>query len=335
VSVSRTVRACALLIGLGLLVVLVARLGPAEVAAHIERAGPGAILLLVTYAAGTAIAALPWWLLLPRAARPSLGAAIASRFAAAGANALLPLFGVGGEPARLLWLAPGQRATGVAAIVLDRLLYAVASALFLLVGVLALFATTGVATHYVAAGAIAGLGLLAAAVLVAWLASRHRIAERIHGLVRRLTGRGSGVRELDGFGERVDDALERMVARRRRLWLGLGAHLVGRTVLGAEIFVGFALLDVPLSPAEALVFASVPVLLALVAGIVPSQFGVQEGGQALVAMLLGVPPSSAVAVVLLQRIRQVASVSIAWLLVSAVKRRPPAEDRGCRAAAPP
>jgi glycosyltransferase 2 family protein len=328
VSVSRTVRACALLIGLGLLVVLVARLGPAEVAAHIERAGPGAILLLVTYAAGTAIAALPWWLLLPRAARPSLGAAIASRFAAAGANALLPLFGVGGEPARLLWLAPGQRATGVAAIVLDRLLYAVASALFLLVGVLALFATTGVATHYVAAGAIAGLGLLAAAVLVAWLASRHRIAERIHGLVRRLTGRGSGVRELDGFGERVDDALERMVARRRRLWLG-------RTVLGAEIFVGFALRDVPLSPAEALVFASVPVLLALVAGIVPSQFGVQEGGQALVAMLLGVPPSSAVAVVLLQRIRQVASVSIAWLLVSAVKRRPPAEDRGCRAAAPP
>lgn len=80
----------------------------------------------------------------------------------------------------------------------------------------------------------------------------------------------------------------------------------------------------PLSPAAALVFAAVPMLLAFAGAVVPSQLGIQEGSQALVARAIGIEPATAVAVVLLQRIRQLVTAALAWLLIATARagRRP-------------
>jgi hypothetical protein len=308
-------RALLLVAGLGLVVLLVARLGPGTIARQITSVGPGIAWLLVAYAAGTAVAGVPWYLLLPRASRPRLRDAVASRFAAAGANAVLPLFGVGGEPARLLWLPPRERARGVAAIIVDRLLFVMASGLFLCAGVLALLETHSMPDRYVALAAVAAAALVLVAATGAWLASRSRLAERIHRIGRRLTGKDS-LDQGDGLGADIDRAIAATLERPvPMLGGGVLIHLVGRVLLGAEIYIGFLLLGVPLTPAEGLVFASVPVLLSFVGSVVPSQLGLQEGTQALVAMALGISPAAAVTVVLLQRVRQLATVSAAWLLI--------------------
>ena len=304
-----------------LMAVLVARLGPTAILAQLGSAGPGAIWLVVVYALGTAIGAVPWYLLLPRAGRPPLRAAVASRFAASGANALLPLLGLGGEPLRLMWMRKGDVATGVAAIVIDRLLYAIASALFLLAGVLAVTRLAQFPRGYLIVGAAAGLGLLLASGIAIWLVSRHRMAAWFHRLLRRLRGRAApGDREL---GPAVDDVIAAIRTRHGTLAGALLLHVVGRVVLGAEVYVGFMLLEVPLAWDVALVFATVPVLLSLVGAIVPSQIGIQESTQALVATALGLSPVTAVAVVLLQRIRQLVTGAIAWLLI-VINRRPAA-----------
>jgi hypothetical protein len=310
----RALRIATLAAALGLMIVLVARLGPRAIGEQLASAGPGALWLLVVYLAGVAINGLPWRALMDPSARPSRLHAVTSRIAAAGANSIMPLLGFGGEPVRLLWLSSDHRAAGVAAIVLDRVLYAAASAVFLLGGVVALLQMTSFPASFAVAGAIAVLALTGASVFAGWLVVRKKIAARIHNIVRRL--RRQTDLPLGGFGEDVDTKIEEMVQSRRVLLGALGTHVLGRVVLGAEVVVGFAILGVPLAWDQALVFASVPVLLAFIASVVPSQIAIQEGTQALVATALGLEPTVAVAVVLLQRIRQVVSGAIAWALIA-------------------
>lgn len=315
---SKILRLAILVAALLLLGALIARLGPAEIAGQLVRAGPGVVWMIAIYLLGTAIGAVPWYLLLPPGVRPRLVGAVAGRVAASGANAILPLLGIGGEPVRLLWLSSEARTAGVAAIIVDRLVYAAASAMFLVAGVVAVIETTDFPTTYVIAAALAATALVLLTAIGVWVAARHRMAGRIHRWIRRLRKRA--VPSPQGFGEQVDEHVQRiLVGRHRAPWLSLLLHLLGRVVLGAEVYVGFQLLDVALSPSEALIFASVPVLLAFVGAVVPSQIGVQEGAQTLVAVALGVPSSAAISVVLLQRIRQLVSVSLAWILIAAMR----------------
>src|SRR5687767_8072338 len=120
------------LVGIALIVGLVARVGPGAIARRFSGVGFEIVWLAVPYLIGSAIGAVPWLWLLPESGRPRLAAAIKSRLAASGANALLPFFALAGEPARLLWLRPPYRAAGTAALVVDRVIYNSASAVFLL-----------------------------------------------------------------------------------------------------------------------------------------------------------------------------------------------------------
>ncbi|HVK83209.1 MAG TPA: lysylphosphatidylglycerol synthase transmembrane domain-containing protein [Kofleriaceae bacterium] len=312
----RLVKIVALLGGLLLTAALVARLGPHTISAELADAGPRSLWLLAAYAAGTTLGALPWHVLLPDAVRPSVTASILSRFAASAANSVLP-FAVTGEPVRLLWLRPEARAIGFAAIIVDRLAYAVASALFLFAGAIAAVRLAVLPADYAIAAAAVGVALFAGAGLVIWFAVRHRISVRIERLLGRLRKRA--VPEA-GFGDAIDRALADLVRHRRRLVIAVGISLLARIVLGLEVYAGFRVVGVTLSVDEALAFAAVPVFLSVAGAVVPNQLGIQEGSQAVIASALGIPAASAVAVVLLQRIRQVVTALFALVVVATVRR---------------
>lgn len=312
----RLVKIVALLGGLLLTAALVARLGPHTISAQLAQAGPRSLWLLAAYAAGTTIAALPWHVLLPDGVRPSLPASILSRFAASGANSVLP-FAVTGEPVRLLWVRAQDRAFGFAAIIVDRLAYAAASALFLFAGAIAAVRLAVLPTDYAIAAAAVGVALFAGAALVLWFAVRHRISVRIERLLGRLRRRA--VPEA-GFGDAIDRALLEMLRDRRRIVIAVAVGVLARVVLGLEVYAGFRVLGISLSVDEALAFAAVPVFLSVAGAIVPNQLGIQEGSQAVIASALGLPPSTAVAVVLLQRIRQVVTALFALAVLVTVRR---------------
>jgi len=309
----RVLRTVMLVLALLLLVRLVAHLGPSRIVEQLAAVGSQFGWLVVIYGAGTTIGALPWYVLLRADDRPSLGAAIASRFAASGANAVIPLLGFGGEPVRLMWLRPAQRAAGTAAIILDRLTYGFASGLFLVAGACAAIWLTALPRAYVMGAVVAATCLLGGIAIVIAVLARGTIAARVHRLVRRIASRSGSEGPL--FGERVDRELGTMLERRRSLLLAVALGVLARVALGAEIYAGFHIFGVSLSPAEALVFASVPVLLAFVGALVPSQLGVHEGAQALVAASVGISPTTAVAVVLLLRLRQLAGAAIVGVLL--------------------
>jgi uncharacterized protein (TIRG00374 family) len=288
--------------------ILLSRIGVEQVTAQLSQVGPGFIWILVLHALAIAIAALPWWLVLSRDVRPSPMAAVISRFFAQGAAAMLPLFGLGGELVRLLWLRKGTRAAGVAGIVVDRVLYGASSAVLLIVGMVGLLHVPTLPADFTHGAAIGVGGIIAVLALVAILA-RRGLGVRLHRLIHRMH------RKVDRgdthFGEEVDRNIEAMLKLRSRpLWLGIALHLLARAVIGLEVYIGFYLLGVTLSWDEAFVFAALPAILAVTGALVPSQLGVLEGAHALVAASFGISPTTAVAVVLLLRLRQLAGAAI-------------------------
>ncbi len=293
--------------------VLIHRLGAENIAAQLASAGPGFLWILVIHLFAMIAAALPWYVLLPPAARPTIGGAITSRFVASGANAALPLFGLGGEVARLLWLRKGERAPGVAAIIVDRLMTGAAAATLVAAGLIGLMHVPSLPAQYARAATVSMCVLVACVALGILLARRLALGTRLHRLVRRLRKQ---VDEDAHFGSDVDAHVTAMLsARTRGPWLAWLLHVLGRSLVGVEIYVGFLLLDVQLAWDQALVFAALPAILAVAGAFVPSQLGVHEGAQALVAASFGISTTTAVAVVLLLRLRQIAGAALIGILL--------------------
>jgi hypothetical protein len=314
-----------LALGIGLFVIALARAGLREIGAQLVGVGPRAGWLLIPYAIGTAIGAAPWALVLAPTARPSALGVVAGRFVASSANALLPFFGLAGEPARLLWLKPEGRAAGLAAIVVDRALYNSSNGLLLLSGAAVAFWATSLPAALTLGAAAAALATLAVTLVVVWLVVRGGVGARVQAFLRRMLG--SEYADVD-FGRRVDAELLSMLrGGGARLALGTLTHVLGRAVILIEVYVGLTLIGVPFDGADAIVLAVVPIGLSLFFSSVPSQLGVQEGGQALVASALGMSPSVGVTLVLLQRFRQLVYAGVAPLLLNVARPRehaPPA-----------
>lgn len=314
VRLFRALRIVGAILALGLLALLIWHLGPAAIGRQLLAAGPGFIWILLLHAFAIAVSALPWHVMLPRSARPTISQSIASRFVAAGANAVTPVVAFAGDLVRLFWLPhKSDRPHGVAAIIVDRLTYGAANAVFVLAGAIALLYVSKVPSVYMRTTLI-GVGVLVVLVaLGVLLASRFRLVGRIHHLISRLRRKERNVQ----FGDEVDASIEHMLRRQHgALALAFFFNLVFRFTMSAQIYVAFRLLGVELDLAQTLVFAALPIVMAIVGFLVPSQIGVQEGAQALLASAFGIPTTTAVAVVLLLRIRSLVGGALVALLIA-------------------
>jgi uncharacterized membrane protein YbhN (UPF0104 family) len=153
-------------------------------------------------------------------------------------------------------------------------------------------------------GLIVALGIL--------VASRYRMIGRIHRLIRRIRHK----HPENHFGDDADRHVEQMLRELRGLSLAFVANLASRLVTCAEVYLAFWLLGVHLDWDQWLVFAALPIVIAIAGALIPSQIGVQEGAQALIAASFGIPATTAVAAVLLLRIRSLLGGFVVWLLLA-------------------
>jgi hypothetical protein len=297
-------------LGLSLVASAVALVGPSGVAARLTSAGFGIGWLFLAYGTGTALAGLPWAWLTPAEHRPRVAGALASRFAASGANAILPVLGIGGDLSRLAWQPPEGRTAGLAGLVVDRLIYAAANGLVLLLLSAFVLVVLPLPVWTTTVGLCGAALLLAVAVSSVFLVSRGRLASRLLGWLKRASRRFAGLPE----GAALDGELRRIVGARGALALAMTTHVGARVLLTLEPYAALRALHIqPGLPAVALL-AVTPLTLSLVTGFIPSQLGLAEAAQAGMAAALGLDPAIGVALVLLQRLRQIAFVSIAGLL---------------------
>jgi hypothetical protein len=303
----------------------VSRAGAGRVATQLEQAGPRALWLLLPYGVGTALGAIPFALLLPRSLRPTPWALVQGRFAASTANALLPFFGVMGEPSRLLWVPREWHARGIAAIAVDRILYNGAGGVLLVAGAIVSGLFTTLPRELVGGALLVGVLTVAVTAGGFFMVARAGVGRRVHALLARAFGERYASQE---FGPAVDAALVLLVrGPRAPLLRGTLIHLLSRAILAFEVGVGLLVLGVATTAAQATTLAVVPIALSFVFSSIPSQIGVQEGAQSLVAQAIGIDPTAALAVVLLQRFRQLAFALLLPLVLAGARAPVPQRER--------
>ncbi len=222
------------LLGLVLTGYLIRRVGAASIGHALERVGARFVWLVAAYAAATAVAAIPWALLLPARARPSWHAVVTSRFAASGLAALLPFFGLG-EAGRLLWMPRVAWSSGTAAIVVDRLIYLVAGALFLFAAAGSARSLGSLPPQLISGAVVVALAILALSGGIALIAARGQLGRAWNRLLATFA---PGRSRAPGAWEPSLRAM--LVGPRRTLLAGLTIHLASRLLFALEIYAGLA-----------------------------------------------------------------------------------------------
>jgi glycosyltransferase 2 family protein len=315
------------LIGIALMLALVHRIGTDALWSTLRGVRLGILGVMAAGFAGIAASALPWRLLLPADVRPGVAAAVASRTAAAGLNAVLPLLSVG-DVSRLLWIERRAWAHGLAAMAVERLLFALVSGVSVAAGAVAAALLPQLPARFVPAAAGAALLIALLSVVGLWVAARRAPLTALlrWGLkLRAAVGRLSSAQALGG-GDiqevQLDEALRSILGGPRGpLAAALGLHVLARAFFTLEIYAALRALGVAADLPTTLCLAAVPVALSLAAVVIPSQIGVQEGSQAALTAALGLGAPVGLAMTLLLRARLLLTVPIGALCFLLRRRR--------------
>ena len=104
-------------------------------------------------------------------------------------------------------------------------------------------------------------------------------------------------------GDEMNAFFDRIFAERPRLFAAFAIHLGCWFIGAAETWIIFALMGMPVSPAEALAIDSLVMGLRTFGFLVPAAAGVQEASYVVICALFGLPAATAVAVSLIRRAR--------------------------------
>jgi len=283
--------------GVAAMVVLLRRVGAESVLRSIERIGPGFVLVLLAPLVGTILHCWGWVVLLPRSLRPRPTIALAAYAASQAGNELGA--GVAGEPLKALVFHPNARSRTIVALALDNGTFITSTALCLAsAAFLPWGSKSPVGAHTCAWAGATSLAIVLGAVLFILLAPLRRWA----------TGSGRVARLV-----RVLVAARIALLSQPRLVLGsVLLHLSGRLWIVAEMALILVLLG--LNPALAPWLGAASVVASVLGTAIPGQMGVVEAAVFAACAALGVDAPTAMALVLLRRLRGTVWIAVGlWL----------------------
>lgn len=310
--------------GLGLLVYLIAELGPSRIAAQLR--GLGSILPAVLFitAAKYPLQAAGWRLVLPPHARPSWGESIAATISGDALGYLTWAGPFTGEPIRALLIRDSVSvAAGTAAGAIERTIYNLTAALLVWAVLFVLLS----AVHTVALIAALVGSVLGAAALAALLrrgARAERAEDERPGSLepsRPMTTARRGGRVADFVGAARELWQERRATLPAVALLCFAQH----AALTGEAYVILNALRDGTTFQTALAFEAVTKIVNTAGLLVPGRLGVSEGGSALLADALGFAASHGLSLALMRRVRALiwAGVGLALLPFQEARARHP------------
>lgn len=293
----------ALVLGLAVMIVLVAREGAQSIASLLRHAGWLLLLLVPLHVAPLLLDVMGWRVLIPGHSRIRALFLIASIREAI--NRLLPVANIGGELVGVnLLRREGIGGTAAAtSVIVEVLLFLFAQYLFLTLGVSCLLNITG---SIAATGALltAVAGGLPVIVLLMWLLRSglfFRVIERMASSMLASNGPSSVMHQL----ARLDTAIRELTAARGRLARTIAWQLAGLIAGCSETWLALRWLGHPLSLAGALVLESFTLAARSLIFVAPAGLGVQEAGLIGVGHVLGLGSDVAIALSLAKRMREI------------------------------
>jgi putative membrane protein len=273
----------------------------------IRRGVPALPAALAVHAAQLVLSGSAWWLLLPWP-RPPAARLLFARWVRESLNSVLPLAGLGGGVAATRLLA---RQTGMsmvaatAATTGDLTCEAIAQAPYLA----AALAVVGIIAPNSLTPAHAALAVLpivvAASAFV--LAQRMGLMRLIEKAATRLGFAGA----LDG----LHDGLMALHARPADVSRAIVMHTMSWSLGGAEVWAILNAIGHPVGPAAAFAIEGLGMAARSIGFALPSGLAAQEAGFVVACAAFGVPPSDAVALSIVKRLRElIVAISgvVAW-----------------------
>jgi len=313
------------LAGLALLVGVILRVGPAEIAADVRQVGWGVAAVIAVGGLRFLLRALAWRLCLDDPGSLSIGVAFSAVVSGDAIGNLTPLGPLVGEPAKAA-LVRGRvaMAPAVAALAIENVLYTLSAATMIAAGMIALLVTfelpsgsTGSVMRGVGEIAIGGTIVLFGVAL--WLLWRQpALVSRALGLTPRLGKHADRIRAIEvevySFASRRPGTLARVAAAE------IGFHALGVV----EVYVTLWLLaGARPSLVTSFLFETAYRLLTVVFKFVPLRLGVEEAGTAAFATIIGVAAKTGLSLAIVRKLRALFWAAAGGLLLvrHGVRRR--------------
>jgi hypothetical protein len=290
--------------GVALLVWVIARVGPAEIAADVRQVGWGIAAVIAIGGLRFLVRALAWRLCLDDPSSLSIRDAFEAVVCGDAIGNLTPLGPLVGEPAKAAFVR-GRVPLGpaVAALAIENVLYTLSAAGMIAAGMIALLLmfelpsdSTGALMRTVGEIAIASTIVLFAVAL--WLLWRQpALVSRALGLAPPLRRHVTRIRELEL-------EIYSFAARRPARLAPLAAAEIGFHALGvAEAYLTLWLLGAQASLMTAFLFETVNRLVTVVFKFVPLRLGVDEAGTTGFATLIGQTAETGLSLAIVRRVR--------------------------------
>jgi hypothetical protein len=300
------------LAGLALLVWVVWKAGPAEIAADVRQVGWGLALIVAFGGLRFLLRAVAWRLCLDPPHRLGLKDAFEAVICGDAIGNLTPLGPLVGEPAKAAFVRGRvAMAPAVTALAIENVLYTLSAAAMIGGGMVALLLRFELPPIFRGVGEVAVAGtllLFAAALGMLW---------RQPALISRALGIAPPLRKHAARIRQMEEEIYTVAARRLGALPALAAAEIGFHALGvAEMYLTLWLLGVtgPLL-FSAFLFETANRLITVVFKVVPLRLGVDEVGTAWFATLIGLPYKIGIALAIIRKLRMVSWAAAGGVLL--------------------
>jgi uncharacterized protein (TIRG00374 family) len=328
----RTVSWLLFVVGLGSLVVLLWRMGFGTILAQLAAVGWKLPLVILPYVLVAIFDAWGWWFAFPEKPYPfGYFDLFRLRLAAKAINDVTPAFSMAGELAKVhvLRLRGIDGATAMTSVVAAKTTITLSELWFLFVGLLLVplkVPAAGVLFPEVWIGlVVATLGMTAA---IVW--QRNGLFRPFIRLYQRI---GLPMRFIKRYGKvmhSTDDMLaEYMRGSSTNFGLSSFMHFIGWVAGGVEVWIILACMGIHIDLGTAIVVEALLVIVQGMTGFIPANLGTLEGGAVGIFLWIGLSPQSALAFMLLRRLRQVLWIGAGFAILGVLARgetRPATEE---------
>lgn len=308
----------AALAGIGVLVALILGTGLDAVRDALAPVGWGIVPIILSHALPILLDVLAWRLLFIGSA-PSLSALFGMRWIGEAVNNLLPVAQVGGELARvrLTMLAGVETSRAAATVLADMTFGALTQMLFALIGIGLLLASYEVGS---VVPVVSGLLLFGCGIFAFYRIQRRRGLTILWRWASAILPGRKWTAKLGRIGS-FQKALERIYANRKVAGWSCFWRLAGWLAGAVEIWLCLWFLDVPAHWTDAVILESLSQAGRSAAFTVPGAIGIQEAGFVALGLVLGLDPSTALALGLIRRARDLVLGLPALAVWSAIEAR--------------
>jgi uncharacterized protein (TIRG00374 family) len=311
------------LVGMGLFIHLLDRVGWGNILDNVRRLGPWFLLVFLVEAARVFLMACGWSTIHNAFFRKiPLGTLFRIKIISDNFNFAIPSASLGGDAVRTLMIRRTiSLKDGIPSVLFDKTFEYSGSTAYLMIGFGLGLLTAGLPASF-RIPLIAGVGVTAAGLVLLAGVQIRGVAGTILKMSRVVPKLRRWVESREAHLRETDANLRLIYSRESEKALIAGSfHLLSRLVGTLEVFFVLWVLKAPVSLWQAILISAVVTAVNTAFFLLPGQLGVMESAHMLMLQTLGYPPEIGLSLSMVRRIRRLAFVGLAMILFFVMQRK--------------